>query len=135
VLLSVVVGSIIISVLPYQREQAFPTFLLLVTVAACIFNLFFLSLGMLSAAVTRRYKLSAGMGVGAIFILYLASILAALTEQVAFLRWFTPFSYFEGVQLLRTLRFDPIYLGISAAVILASVAATYLVYERRDLYV
>lgn len=134
-LLLVVVGSVIASALPYQWEAAFPEFLALAAMAAFIFSLFFLSLGMLSAAVTRRYKLSAGSGVGTVFGLYVASILATLTEQMAFLRWVTPFSYFEGAKLLRNLRLEPTYLGISAAVIAVSFAATYLVYERRDLYV
>jgi ABC-2 type transport system permease protein len=134
-LLLAVMGSVIVAVLPYQWEAAFPEFLVLVTGAAFVFSLFFLSLGMLSAAVIRRYKLSAGMGVWLVFGLYVASILAALTEEMAFLRWVTPFSYFEGAELLRNLSLDPTYLGISAAVIAASLAATYLVYERRDLYV
>lgn len=134
-LLFVVMGSVVAATLPYQWEEAFPKFLLLLTGAGFIFNLFFLSLGMLSAAVTRRYKLSSGIGVGVIFGLYVASILAGLTEQMAMLRWVTPFSYFEGVKILRNLRLEPIYLGLSAAVIVMSVTATYLVYERRDLYV
>ncbi len=134
-LLLVVMGTVVISALPYQWEATFPDFLVLVAVAGFIFNLFFLGLGMLSAAATRRHKLSAGIGVGVIFALYLASILAALTERMSFLRWATPFSYFDGVKILRNLRLDPIYLVLAAAVIVASVAATYLCYERRDLYV
>jgi ABC-2 type transport system permease protein len=135
VLLAVVVGSILIAVLPYQREEAFPDFMVLVTLAALILMLIFLSLGMLLAALTRRHKLSAGIGVGVLFALYLASIMATLTEAMSFLRYVTPFSYFEGTKILRNLRLDPIDLGLSTAFIVASIAATYLVYERRDLYV
>lgn len=135
VLLLVVMGTVVISTLPYQWEADLPEFMVLLTGAAFVFNLFFLSLGMLSAAATRRYKLSSGIGVGVIFGLYVASILAGLTDQMAFLRWITPFSYFEGVKILRNLRLEPIYLGLSAAFIMVSVAATYRVYERRDLYV
>lgn len=129
-----VVVSIFASASPYQWEAEFPEFMGLVAVSSLFLKLIFLSLGMLSAALLRRHKLSAALGVGAVIGLYLASILADLSERVSFLKHITPFSYFEGPQMLRTLGLDPLYLAVSAAVIVAAIAATYRAYGRRDLY-
>jgi len=135
VLLAVVIASILVSAGAYQWEEYFPRFMSLVALAAFIFQLIFLSLGLWSAAATRRHKLSAGVGVGVIFVLYLASILATLTEGMAFLRYVTPFSYFEGTRMLRDLGLDPLYLVLSAAFVAGALTGTYLIYHRRDLYV
>ncbi len=134
-LLAVVVGSVLIFTLPYEVEPEFPQFLLLVTASTFVFKLIFLSLGMLMAAATRRYKLSGGLGVGVIFALYLASVLASLSESLAFLKYITPFSYFAAPQLLQELGFEPVFLVLSAVIIVSSLVGTYLVYGRRDLYV
>lgn len=135
ILLAVVVGSIIISLLAYEVEQEFPLFMLLVTISTFIFQLIFLSLGMLLAAVTRRHKISGGAGVGIIFALYIASVITELSERMDFLKYITPFSYFEASGILRQLRLEPIFLALSAGIILLSQAGTNLVYCKRDLYV
>ncbi|MBS3937022.1 MAG: ABC transporter permease subunit [Peptococcaceae bacterium] len=135
ILLAVVVGSILVFTLPYEVESEFPRFLLLVTASTFVFKLIFLSVGMLMAAATRRYKLSGGLGVGVIFALYLASVLTGLSESLAFLKYITPFSYFAAPQLLQALGFAPVFLVVSAVIIVSSLVGTYLMYGRRDLYV
>lgn len=135
ILLSVVTGSILLSVLPYEVERDFPLYMLLVTISAYIIMLIFLSMGMFLAAITRRYKISGGVGVGLIFAMYIASVIAGLSERAEFLKYVTPFSYFDAAAILRELSFDTFYLALSFALIISALTATYLVYGKRDLYV
>lgn len=134
-LLLIVVGSVLLSTLPYEVERDFPLFMLLVSISTFIFKLIFLSLGMLLAAVTRRYKISGGAGVGIIFALYIASVIAGLSERAAFLQYLTPFSYFEAAGILQEMRLEPFFLALSATFIISALAATYLAYGKRDLYI
>jgi len=133
ILLLVVAASILVAVLPYQVEEHFGTFMALVILTIFIIMLIFLSIGMLLAAVTKRHKLSGGIGIALISALYLASIIASLSDSMAFLKYVSPFAYFEAPQLLRDLGLEPIKVALSALIIGASLFGTYTVYSRRDL--
>jgi ABC-2 type transport system permease protein len=134
ILLAVVAGSIMVSILPYEVEEEFPAFMLLVIFTAYATMLIFLSIGMFLAALIRRHKISGGLGIGLIFALYLASIIAGLSENMDFLKYVSPFKYFEASQLLRDLAIEPIHAVLSAATIVLALVGTYIAYERRDLY-
>lgn len=135
ILLTVVAGSIMVAVRPYELEAQFGTFMLLIMGTSFVTMFIFQSLGMLLASLLRRHKISSGMGMGLVFITYLFSILATLSDEVAFLRHLSPFSYFEAQALLRDLRIEPLPLFLSALIITLSLAGTYVSYNKRDLYV
>jgi ABC-2 type transport system permease protein len=63
------------------------------------------------------------------------SIIAAMQEQLDFLKYFTPFKYFDAGALYRTGSLDGGYLLLSAAIIAVCLAAAYWVYRKRDLYI
>jgi ABC-2 type transport system permease protein len=52
-----------------------------------------------------------------------------------FLKYFTPFKYFDARELFRTGAMDGSYLLLSAAIIVVSVVAAYWTYNKRDLYI
>jgi ABC-2 type transport system permease protein len=52
-----------------------------------------------------------------------------------FLKYFTPFRYFDAGELFRSGAMDTTYLLISAAIIFGSIVAAYWTYNRRDLYI
>jgi ABC-2 type transport system permease protein len=58
-----------------------------------------------------------------------------MQEKLDFLKYFTPFKYFDAGELFRTGKMDGTYLLLSAAIIVVCVAAAYWIYNRRDLYI
>jgi ABC-2 type transport system permease protein len=62
-------------------------------------------------------------------------VISGLNEDLDFLKWVTPFKYFDPGRLMRESRFDPAFLGVSAGIIIACLVAAYLSYQRRDLYI
>ena len=58
-----------------------------------------------------------------------------MQKNLDFLKWFTPFKYFDAAELFRSGRMDATYLVISAAIIVASLVAAYWIYNKRDLYI
>ena len=135
ILLAVVALSIIVSVLPYEAEEYFPAFMSLVITTTFVIMLIFLSIGMSLAALIRRHKISGGIGIALIFVMYIASVIAALSENVEFLKYMTPFKYFEAAFMLRDLNIEPIYALLSAVFIILPLIGTYAVYTKRDLYI
>jgi ABC-2 type transport system permease protein len=58
-----------------------------------------------------------------------------MQQKLDFLKYFTPFKYFDAGELFRSGRMDGMFLLLSAAIIVVCVVLAYLAYNRRDLYI
>ena len=119
----------------YEPDQAFYDFLALEMQAMFLIELIFLAVGLLLGCAMQRYKLSGSTAVGIILVTYFLSIATVLHENLDFLKYFTPFKYFDAGELYRTGSFERIYLLLTALIIVVSVAAGYWIYNKRDLYI
>lgn len=133
VVLVVVIGSLYLFTLKYNPDQDFYRFLWLITVTTGIFEIMFLSLGLFLASSVKRYKLSSGIGLGALFFLYVLSVLVALSEKIDFLKYVTPFKYYEASKLLQNYSIEGTYLILSLIWVTAFIALTFYTYNNRDL--
>jgi ABC-2 type transport system permease protein len=68
-------------------------------------------------------------------VTYFMSMISNMQESLDFLKYFTPFRYFEAGELFRSGQMEGTYLLISMAIVVVSVAAAYWTYNRRDLYI
>jgi len=128
-------GVSIVAVRQYNPDQAFYDFLALEMQAMFVIELIFLAIGLLLGCAMKQYKRSGSTAVAIILATYFMSIISGMQEKLDFLKYFTPFKYFDAGELLRTGQIDGTYLLISAAIIIVSVAAAYWVYNKRDLYI
>jgi len=128
-------GVSIVAVRQYNPDQAFYDFLALEMQAMFVIELIFLAIGLLLGCAMKQYKRSGSTAVAIILATYFMSIISGMQEKLDFLKYFTPFKYFDAGELLRTGQMDGTYLLISAAIIIVSVAVAYWVYNRRDLYI
>lgn len=119
----------------YKPDQAFYDFLALEMQAMFMIELIFLSIGLLLGCGMKQYKLSGSTAVGIILTTYFMSIVISMQPDLDFLRYFTPFKYFDAGELFRSGKMDGTYLLISAALIVVCVIASYWVYNKRDLYI
>lgn len=134
ILLAVVASSILISLIPFETEEYFPQFMMLVMMTTLILMTIFLSIGMLLAALTRRHKISAASGIGLVTALYLASVIAGLSENMEFLQYVSPFLYFDATTMLRDLSIQPVFLVLSSVIVCLALTGAFVVYDKRDLY-
>jgi ABC-2 type transport system permease protein len=125
----------LVAVRPYAPEPAFYGFLALEMQAMLAIELIFLAVGLLLGCAMKQYRLSGSTAVGIILVTYFLSIVSALQANLDFLKYFTPFKYFDAGELFRTGRLDGGYLALSAAIIAVCLAAAYWIYHRRDLYI
>ncbi len=98
-------------------------------------ELIFLAIGLLLGCAMKRYKLSGSTAVGIILVTYFMSIVSVLDDRLDFLKYFTPFKYYDAGELFRRGTVDGIYLFLSAAIIIACMAGAYWIYNKRDLYI
>ncbi len=125
----------LVAVRSYNPDQAFYDFLALEMQAMFSIGLIFLAIGLLLGCAMKQYKLSGSTAVAIILATYFMSIISGMQEKLDFLKYFTPFKYFDAGDLFRNGKMDGTYLLLSAAIIVVCVAAAYLVYDRRDLYI
>jgi ABC-2 type transport system permease protein len=125
----------LVAVRSFNPDQAFYNFLALEMEAMFVVELIFLAIGLLLGCAMKQYKLSGSTAVAIILATYFMSIMAVMNEKLDFLKYFTPFKYFDARELFRTGQMDGTYLLISAAIIVVSVVAAYWIYNKRDLYI
>jgi ABC-2 type transport system permease protein len=128
-------GVSLAAVRSYNPDQAFYDFLAIEMQAMFVIELIFLAFGLLLGCAMKQYKRSASTAVGIILTTYVISILSVMQERLDFLKYVTPFRYYDAGELFRSGRMDGTYLMISAAIIVVCVAGAYLTYSRRDLYI
>jgi len=125
----------LISVRSYQTEAGFYSFLGLEMQGMFVIEMIFLALGLMLGCAMKQYKLSGSAAVSIILVTYILSVFAGMQTKWDFLKYFTPFKYFDAGEFLRTGALSGGYLLLSAVIIVVCVAAAYLLYNRRDLYI
>jgi len=125
----------LVAVQRYSPDQAFYDFLTLEMGAMFAIELIFLAIGLLLGSAMKQYKRSSSIAIAIILVTYFISIISAMQENLDFLKYFTPFRYFDAGELFRSGQMNTIYLLLSTLIIAACLAAAYWTYNRRDLYI
>jgi ABC-2 type transport system permease protein len=125
----------LVMVRSYNPDPAFHAFLGLEMRAMFAIELIFLAIGLLLGCAMKQYKRAGSTAVAIILATYFMSIMSGMQEKLDFLKYFTPFKYFDAGELFRSGTMNGTYLLISAAIIVVSLAAAYWIYNKRDLYI
>jgi len=95
----------------------------------------FLAVGIFLGCAMKHYKQSSAVAIALLLGTYFLSVLSGLSEDLEFLKYFTPFEYFDPARLLHESSIDLAYVGLSAGIIAVCLVGAYLTYSRRDLYI
>jgi len=134
-LLLIIWGITIFSARSYQPDSEFYDFLNLSMLALFITQLIFLSIGVFLGCAMKQYKRAGSTAVSLLLATYFFSIISGMHENLDFLKYFSPFKYFDAGKLFHEAKFDTTFLVLSAVIIAASMAGAYYTYARRDLYI
>lgn len=130
----IVMGSTLVAMSPYALDREFYDFLWLMAQSMTMTMLIFLSIGMLLSSILKRYKLSGKISAALLMLLYFLSILTQLSDKIDFLKYFTPFKYFEAKDLISAGHLNLTFVLISSCIIILSFVGTFRIYPRRDLH-
>ncbi len=134
-LLLITVLVILANVSIYQPDSAFYNFMFLVVVSLFILQMIFLAIGIFLGCAMKQHKRAGSVAVSLLLVTYFVSVIASMNEDLSFLEYFSPFSYFDPVMLLHESRFEGVFLLLSAGIIVASMVGAYVTYSKRDLYI
>lgn len=128
-------GASLVAVRQFAPDKAFFDYLALQMQALFAIELIFLALGLLLGCGLKQYRRAGTVAVSIILVAYFISIITSMEQSLDWLRWFTPFKYYDAAELFRSGSLDRMYLLLSAAVIVVCVGGAYWAYNRRDLYI
>ncbi len=134
-LLLITWGATVASAQSHQPDGEFYDFLRLSMLALFIMQLIFLAVGIFLGSAMKQYKRASSVAVSLLLGTYFMSIISGLNENLEFLKYFSPFKYFDAGVLLHESKIDLTFVWISAGIIAVSMVGAYLTYARRDLYI
>ncbi len=125
----------LVVVAKYQPDREFYEFLTLLMAALFIMQMVFLAVGIFLGCAMKQYKRAGSLAVSLILVTYFLSVISSLSENLEFLKYFTPFKYFDPAAILNESRIDINYVWLSLGIIVVFIVGGYVTYARRDLYI
>ena len=134
-LLLIMWGTSLAASAQYEPDSAFYEFLALLMVALFFMQMVFLAVGVFLGCALKEYKRSGSIAVSVILVTYFFSVISGLNENLEFLKYFTPFKYFDPAVMLHESRIDLNYVWLSLGITVVFIVGGYITYARRDLYI
>jgi ABC-2 type transport system permease protein len=109
---------------------------ILILMAGLIFlQVVFFAIGAVVAGTVRRPKSAASIATSIMFLTFLLSVLVNLNDKLSFLKYLSPFRYFDAATLMADGRLDPVYVVLSVVIVMLAAFGTYHFYDAKDLAV
>jgi ABC-2 type transport system permease protein len=119
----------------YNKGESATTEVLLLMIGMYLAQLLFLSAGLAAAAIVKRPKRAAAVVSAYVFGAYFLSLWLDATEEAQWLKYATPFKYFDAATIVNNTALNPVYIAISVTLTLVLGVLTFVFYQKRDLNV
>ena len=125
----------LVSVAKYQPDSEFYDFLFLCMLALFIMQMIFLAIGIFLGCAMKRYKRAGSIAVSLLLGTYFLSIISGMNEHLEFLKYVSPFKYFNPATMLHESKIDIAFVWLSAGIIAVCLVGAYVSYAKRDFYI
>jgi ABC-2 type transport system permease protein len=105
----------------------------ILTVALLFLQLIFFFVGFAVSAGSRKPKAAASTATTVLMLTFIISFVVELNDKLNFLKYLTPFEYFNARNILADGHLSPLYVSISIIIIAILIFVTYPTYRNRDL--
>ncbi len=105
----------------------------LISVSMALGQIMMLSIGMLLSMFITKARAVMSASIGIVLVLYVVSMFVNMKSELNWLKYITPFQYFDSRTILRSGGIDWVYIVLSAGIAAAALCISLLIYNRRDL--
>ncbi len=119
----------------YAPDKPFYDFLRIEMLAMFMIELVFLAMGAMLACASKKPRWVGSTAIGLILGLYFFSIISGMHDKLTWLKYLTPFGWFNASEFFRSGRFEPYALVLTGVTVVLFLFAAYFTYDRRDLYI
>ena len=135
VLLLLTWGFVLANAQTYEPDAEFYSFVAITMLALLIMQMIFLAIGIFLGSAMKQYKRAGSVAVSLLLGTYFLSIIASLNDNLGFLKYFSPFKYFNPSTLLQESALDTPFVVLSLGIVLVALVGAYVTYSKRDLYI
>ncbi|MEN6460516.1 MAG: ABC transporter permease subunit [Syntrophomonas sp.] len=97
-------------------------------------QLIFFAIGMVISVFFKKIRSVLPISLGVVFGLYIVGALFATGKNNELARYISPFKYFDLTYIIKNSSYEASYLIAGAVIMAVSVAASYVVYIKKDIY-
>ncbi|WP_339063353.1 ABC transporter permease subunit [Tepidibacillus marianensis] len=119
----------------YKTEDYSISIFFLLMTGAFLLHLTFASIGLAISAFLRKTKTVYPLAIGVIMGTYFLDVIAKITDQLEFLKYFSPFRYVDAPDIVLNGQIDSVYIGIMIIIMVFCLGFSYLYYQRKDITV
>ena len=113
-------------------EIRFTTILLLV-IGPFLLQVIFASISFVISIFVTKSRQVMSISLGLVIGLFFLDVIATLTDQFEFLKYFTPYEYVNAVDIINNHAINWIYLIISLGLIILSIFSSWYFYNKKDI--
>jgi ABC-2 type transport system permease protein len=135
VLVLVTWGITLVSAQQYKPDRDFYKIVAVSIPAYLLMEVIFLAIGIFLGCAMKQHKRAGSVAISILLATYFASIMAGLSKDMEFLKYFSPFKYFDPALMLRESRLEIPFVFLSLAIVAVFLAGAYFSYAKRDLYI
>jgi len=101
--------------------------------APIILHMIFASTSLLISVFVTKSRTVMSIALGLVVGLYVVDIISSLSESAENLKYITPYEYVNAVTIVNDGRLEPLYLAISAAIIVVTLLLGWGFYRKKDI--
>ena len=125
--------SSLVAIMFFSEDRVYESStLILLLLSIVIFQLFFLSVGLVISLLVKRVRSVTPYALGLGFGTYVLSAFSGIFGTVA-LELLTPFKHLDAAAIVKNSAYDTPLVALNVTVTLVSLAASYWLYVRRDI--
>lgn len=119
----------------YSNGEAINGEIVILMLGMFILQLIFLFIGTGIASMSKNPVIPASIATSILLVCYILSVIVDINKNLAFLKYITPFKYFDAQSMISGGGLDPLFVVLSFLIIAGLVWVTYAFYKKRDLKV
>jgi ABC-2 type transport system permease protein len=118
----------------YVKIKAYPIkTLLLIYVGFFLVEITFANLGLFLSVIIRKRKASTNISLGLVLGMYFLYTLSGVSDKLDVVKYITPFKYADATDIIAKGQINGSYVVIIVIINIVAVAATYSIYNRKDI--
>ena len=106
---------------------------LLISITLFSIQLFFLSLGVVVSVIFSKIKSVISVSLSTVFGFFIISMVGSIIGDEA-VRYITPYKFYDNAYIMNNASYEPVFVIIEVVFIITAIAASYLIYAKKDIH-
>lgn len=140
-LTNIIILNIVVSIVLYisfqvvkQSDFSMKTFML-VSIAPLLLHLTFSAIGFLVSVFINKSKKITPISLGIVMVSFFLGMLSEITDKLEFLKYISPFKYFEVKNIIPSNEIELKYIVIMLGINIICISLAYIIYDKKDITV